>query len=99
MVSNFSSNAINMFGCFKNCYNLKTAVSGPNVVNMAYAYSYSGVNNAACGPNVTCMSGAYEYCYNLRNAVAGSNVNKMDYAYFNCSSLLVAACGDNVTNM
>lgn len=76
--------------------------SGPNVTNMAYAYSYTNIDGCPeCGHKVSDFSHAYQRCFNLIGpAVCGPNVTNMYMTYDGCFELTgTAACGPKVTDM
>jgi hypothetical protein len=96
-----------MNGAYNGCTNLKTAVCGDNVQNMAYSYyNCRNLTTAVCGPNVTNMAYCYSNCGNLqgnayfyannvvnfRNCMVNRDVVNMLNVYVHAGSNTLTKC-------
>ena len=95
-----SDDVVDMYAMCYDCYNLTTAVCGPNVYGMykAYANCYN-LTEAVCSDSVINLCATYQNCYNLTKAACGNKVTTMYQAYNNCQNLTTPVCGPNVTTM
>lgn len=98
--ANVGSKVTNMAMAYYMATQIYTAACGPNVINMASAYSESGVKSCACGVNVVNMYSAYENCSYLNGtAEIGPNVINASRAYYGCKYINNINMGQKVQDI